>query len=97
MFEIFDASAIFGINPYWLLIAVSWSLAWEGIALWKSAQKKSLSWFVIFLIVILFNHITLGILPILYIFLFSKLGGKKTAIKATMKKPKVRKKKRRKK
>jgi len=92
MFEIFDASAIFGINPYWLLIAVSWSLAWKGIALWKSAQKKSVPWFVVLLV---FN--TLGILPILYIFLFSKLGGKKTAIKTTMKKPKARKKKRRKK
>lgn len=46
-----------------------WSLAWKGVALWKSAQKRSIVWFVILLVV---N--TLGILEILYIFIFSKLG-----------------------
>jgi len=45
-----------------------WSLIWKGIALWKSARKRHLVWFVVLLIV---N--TAGILEILYIFLFSKI------------------------
>tara|TARA_Y100000034_G_scaffold70997_1_gene85598 strand:+ start:2001 stop:2315 length:315 start_codon:yes stop_codon:yes gene_type:complete len=45
-----------------------WSLIWKGIALWKSAGKKQLVWFVVLLIV---N--TIGILEILYIFVFSKM------------------------
>ncbi|HJX50493.1 MAG TPA: DUF5652 family protein [Candidatus Nanoarchaeia archaeon] len=57
-----------------LLIAITivigiWVLVWKGLALWKSANKKSLPWFIILLI---FN--TLGILEILYIFVFSKIN-----------------------
>ena len=53
-----------------ILLAVIgiWSLAWKGIALWKSSQKKQLTWFIILLII---N--TMGILEILYIFIFSKI------------------------
>ncbi len=47
-----------------------WSLVWKGIALWKSAGKKQLVWFVVLLIVD-----TVGILEILYIFVFSKMKG----------------------
>jgi len=55
--------------PLWLIfIAVGWSLFWKAIALWKSARSNHIIWFVAFLIV----H-TLGILEILYIFLFSKI------------------------
>ncbi|HLC53933.1 MAG TPA: DUF5652 family protein [Candidatus Nanoarchaeia archaeon] len=58
----------FGI-PIWLLIMVlAWSLFWKAIALWKSARNNHFIWFVAFLII----H-TLGILEILYIFLFSKI------------------------
>jgi len=49
-----------------------WSLAWKGIALWKSARKKSPVWFIVLLAV---N--TIGILEILYIFIFSKIGKEK--------------------
>jgi methionyl-tRNA synthetase len=49
-----------------------WSLVWKGFALWKSAQKKSIVWFVVLLII---N--TLGILEILYIFVFSKMNLRK--------------------
>jgi len=56
--------------PTWLLgVAIVWSLVWKGLALWKSARKSQSIWFVILLVV---N--TLGILEILYIFLFSKIG-----------------------
>lgn len=55
--------------PMWLLlIAIVWSLIWKGLALWKSARRNQPVWFVVLLIV---N--TLGILEILYIFLFSEI------------------------
>lgn len=50
------------------IIISIWSLVWKGLALWKSATKKQPVWFVILLIV---N--TVGILEILYIFVFSKM------------------------
>jgi len=53
------------------LIAI-WTLVWKGLALWKSAGKKQPIWFVILLVV---N--TLGILEILYLFIFSKMGKNK--------------------
>ena len=56
-----------------LVLAMLWTLPWKGVALWKSAKKNQLVWFIVFLIV---N--TLGILEILYIFIFSKMGEKKS-------------------
>lgn len=61
----------------WVLLALTivigiWVLVWKGLALWKAANKKSIPWFIILLI---FN--TLGILEILYIFVFSKISFKK--------------------
>ena len=57
--------------PTWLPIVIVlvslWTLPWEGIALWKAARNKDLAWFVA-----LFLLNTLGILEILYIFVFSK-------------------------
>lgn len=50
------------------IIAV-WSLAWKGLALWKSSKKNHLIWFIVLLIV---NSV--GILEILYIFIFSKMS-----------------------
>jgi phosphoglycerol transferase MdoB-like AlkP superfamily enzyme len=55
-----------------ILLAVIWSLAWKGVALWKSGRKNQLVWFIVLLVV---N--TLGILEILYIFVFSKCCKKK--------------------
>lgn len=46
-----------------------WSLCWKGVALWKACQRKQLLWFVVLLVV---N--TMGILEILYIFVFSKIS-----------------------
>ncbi len=48
-------------------ILMIWELVWKGIGMWKAAQNGSKPWFIILL---LFN--TIGILPILYIFVFSK-------------------------
>jgi hypothetical protein len=50
-----------------LIIVVIWSLVWKGFALWRAAENRSKIWF-IFLLVL--N--TVGILEILYLFVFSK-------------------------
>lgn len=49
------------------LIVVAWSLAWKGMALWKAAREGDKGWFVVLLLV---N--TVGILEILYLYVFSK-------------------------
>jgi len=56
------------------MIVGIWSLVWKGFSLWKAASKKSIIWFIVLLV---FN--TVGILDILYIFVFSKINlkGKK--------------------
>lgn len=53
-----------------LTAVIVWSLVWKGLALWKSAHRDSKIWFIVFLVV---N--TLGILEILYLYIFSKKGG----------------------
>ncbi|MCX6714219.1 MAG: DUF5652 family protein [Candidatus Uhrbacteria bacterium] len=59
--------------PVWILGALTiWTLPWKGVALWKAAQKKDARWFVALLLI---N--TVGILEILYIFIFSKMVWKK--------------------
>lgn len=55
-----------------MLLAVVWTLPWKGVALWKAAQKKDVPWFVALMLV---N--TLGLLEILYIFVFNKMEWKK--------------------
>ncbi|MCX6742578.1 MAG: DUF5652 family protein [Candidatus Pacearchaeota archaeon] len=60
--------------PLWVfLLLMLWTVPWKGVALWKSARKRSVVWFTVLLIT---N--TLGILEILYIFIFSKCSEKKT-------------------
>jgi len=65
---------ILKMNPWILALLLLWIIFWKGTALWKSARKNSPFWFVALLII---N--TLGILEILYIFVFSKMkfSGKK--------------------
>jgi len=74
-----------GISLAIILLLISivslWSLAWKGLALWKAARKNSAIWFVILLVV---N--TIGILEILYIFIFSKMNEKKSQKKKGKKK-----------
>jgi len=62
------------IEHLWIiLLVVLWSIPWKGVALWRSARRGHLGWFIALLIL---N--TLAILDILYIFIFSKSGnGKK--------------------
>lgn len=48
-------------------LIIIWSLAWKGLALWKAAQRKEQWWFIALLVI---N--TVGILEILYLYVFSK-------------------------
>ena len=51
-----------------VIIALSiWESVWKAIALWKSAKKEDLIWFIC---IFIFN--TAGILPIIYVYLFSE-------------------------
>ena len=64
--------------PSWtfgiLAVIFIWSYAWKLAALWKSARKGSIVWFVVLALV---N--TVGILEILYIFVFSEMKMKPKA------------------
>ncbi len=68
-----------------LYLFLAWSMTWKLLALWKAARKGSIPWFVILAI---FN--TVGVLPILYIFVFSHLHQVKPVAK---KKPAKKRKK----
>jgi hypothetical protein len=50
-----------------LVLVLLWSLAWKGLALWRSAKSEQKYWFIAFLV---FN--TLGVLPIIYFVFFQK-------------------------
>ncbi|HXR03495.1 MAG TPA: DUF5652 family protein [Verrucomicrobiae bacterium] len=50
-----------------LVLVAIWDGVWKLIAMWKSARKCQLAWFICLAI---FN--TVGILPILYLLLFQK-------------------------
>jgi uncharacterized membrane protein len=58
-----------GMGSFSLLLLIMWSLVWKGLALWKAARKGSKPWFVALLVI---N--TVGILEILYLYVFSKKG-----------------------
>ena len=54
-------------KPYFVIPYLIWITLWKGLALWKSAGKKQLPWFLILLIV---N--SMGLLEIAYIFYLNK-------------------------
>ncbi len=64
-----------------VMILSIWTLIWKGLALWKASKKNSIPWFVIILVV---N--TIGILEILYLFVFSKMSFKGKKLKFNKKK-----------
>lgn len=69
-------------------LALLWSFIWKGIALWKAARNNDTVWFVVLLFV---N--TLGILEIVYIYLFSHPNAPAFSIHAQPKKPRAASKK----
>ena len=86
-----NISTQLGIPILLLVIILVWTVIWKLLALWKSARKGSIIWFII---LALFN--TVGIIPILYIFIFSKMKFSELKSKNTkkaVKKKKTKKKK----
>lgn len=63
-----------GIPIFLLAIFIVWSAVWKLLALWKAGRNNSPVWFIVLALV---N--TLGILDILYIFVFSECCKKKTS------------------
>jgi len=55
------------IGMWFFAILFAWSIAWKGAALWRAARNNQSYWFAA---IILIN--TVGILEILYIFIFAK-------------------------
>ena len=74
---------VLGIAYVCLLI---WELVWKLVGMWEAAKNKSILWFIFIGIT---N--TCGILPILYVYIFSKMGKKE--VKENV--PEVMKKRRR--
>lgn len=74
VFQIGDIAQQLGVSVFVLVIMAIWSAVWKALALWKAARKNSVPWFVILSIV---N--TIGILEILYLFVFSECCKKKPA------------------
>ena len=72
-----DIATYLGISITAVIIIMTiisvWTIIWKGLALWKSSRKGNLIWFIIFLLV---N--TVGILEILYIYVFSKMDLKES-------------------
>lgn len=56
-----------GTHPFLIILVIIWTLAWKGLALWKSAGLRQKYWFIAILLI---N--TLGILEIIYLFIVSK-------------------------
>lgn len=54
-------------NPVLLSALLLWSLVWKGLALWHSARRGQLAWYIILLVV---N--TLGLLEIIYLAFFRR-------------------------
>ena len=65
--ELFNTTVLGIAFLVFISILIIWSLIWKGIALYRAGRNHSLAWFIVLFIV---N--TLGILDILYIFIFSK-------------------------
>ncbi len=54
-------------QPQFYVPFLLWSIFWKGFALWKSATKKQLVWFILLL-----NINTLGLLEIVYVFFLNR-------------------------
>jgi methionyl-tRNA synthetase len=56
-----------------LPLIMIWSLVWKGMALWRAAKNDSKNWFIALLLI---N--TMGILEILYLYVWGKKQEKPT-------------------
>lgn len=63
----FSGGNIFGASGVAVIALLAiWELAWKGLGLWRATKNNQSGWFVA---ILLLN--TLGILPILYLYVFS--------------------------
>lgn len=53
--------------PLLFVLLMIWSFVWKGLALWRAGRRGDMVWFIALLVI---N--TMGILEILYFFVFSK-------------------------
>lgn len=60
-------SDLLGVHPLWIALALIWTLAWKGLALWRASTLRQKGWFIAMLVI---N--TLGLLEIIYLFLVAK-------------------------
>lgn len=63
-----------GIPIFLFIVFIIWSAVWKLLALWKAGRNNSPVWFIV---LALLN--TLGILDILYIFVFSEMKPKRSS------------------
>lgn len=57
------------INPFFAIAFLIWLMFWKILALWRAAKGNQANWFVIILIL---NSLTFGIVEIIYLFGFAK-------------------------
>ncbi len=62
-------------NWLWAAIIIIWVLPWKGVALWRAAKLSQKWWFIVLLVL---N--TLGLLEILYLFIFSRPAMKRQGL-----------------
>lgn len=72
---------------WWIVLIIVWDLVWRVAGVWKSTKLNHPIWSVVF---VLFQ--TVGIVPILYIFLFSKINLDEKTSKKKRKKSRERRK-----
>jgi len=74
-------AAEWGIAAWLIMLVLVWSMVWKLLALWKSARKGHIAWFIVMGLINL-----VGILEILYIFVFSEMKWNKASAKSVKKK-----------
>jgi methionyl-tRNA synthetase len=78
-------ASLTGISLWILIVVLVWSAVWKLLALWKSARKGHVVWFILLAVI---N--TIGILEILYVYIFSEIKFKKKSKKKDKRKVKRR-------
>ncbi|PIT91798.1 hypothetical protein COU12_01100 [Candidatus Jorgensenbacteria bacterium CG10_big_fil_rev_8_21_14_0_10_54_38] len=61
------SEAFFSPGNWIIWLAILWSLPWKGMALWKSAKRGKVWWFIA-----LFLINTVGLLDMVYLFIISE-------------------------
>lgn len=67
MENIQNVQVFFTNHPFLAFAIMLWSIAWKGLALWRSAQLSHKKWFIAILVL---N--TVGILDIIYLYFVAK-------------------------